>query len=241
MILDTEGREKEARMKNIAIAIDGPAGAGKSTVAKNIAERLGYLYIDTGAMYRGVTFLVIEKNLSFDKKKEIIKLSETIEFEFSKDGTEIYLNRRNCTKEIRDPRVNEKVSIVAKIPEVRNNLVKAQQKLAADRDVVMDGRDIGTHVLPDADLKIFLTASVDERAMRRFKELNEKQSKDQVTLNEVRKNIIERDRLDSTRDAAPLVKAKDAFEINTTNLTSENVADKIINLLNNLNCGNQNQ
>jgi len=218
-------------MKKISVAIDGPAGAGKSTVAKAVAKEMDLLYIDTGAMYRAVTFLVIQEGLDISDEQSIINIAKNTTFNFSKDGTEIYVNGQNRSREIRTPRVSENVSLVSKIGALRIILVNAQQKLAENHDVIMDGRDIGTHVLPQAKLKVFLTASVEERAIRRFEELTRDNNEESISFDAVKKNIIQRDRIDSNRDQAPLIKAKDAIEIDTTALTTNEVVIAIIKLI----------
>jgi len=218
-------------MTNISVAIDGPAGAGKSTVAKAVAKEMDLLYIDTGAMYRAVTFLVIQEGLDINDEQKIINIAKNTTFNFSKDGTEIYVNGENRSREIRTPRVSENVSLVSKIGALRTILVRAQRKLAENHDVIMDGRDIGTHVLPNAELKVFLTASVEERATRRFEELKRENKEESISFDAVKKNIIQRDRIDSNRDQAPLVKAKDAIEIDTTALTTNEVVEAIIDLV----------
>lgn len=218
-------------MKNISVAIDGPAGAGKSTVAKAVAKRMDLLYIDTGAMYRAVTFLVLKEGHDINDEQKIIDIAKNTTFNFSIDGSEIFVNGENRSKEIRSPRVSEKVSLVSKIGDLRTVLVNAQRNLAENHDVIMDGRDIGTHVLPQADLKIFLTASVEERATRRFEELSRDNQAEPVTFDAVKNNIIQRDNIDSNRDQAPLVKAEDAIEIDTTTLTTNEVIEEIIKLI----------
>lgn len=218
-------------MKNISVAIDGPAGAGKSTVAKAIAKEMDLIYIDTGAMYRAVTFLVLQEGIDINDEQNIINIAKNSTFNFSKDGTEIYVNGKNRSKEIRTPKVSEKVSLVSKIGTLRTVLVIAQRKLAENHDVIMDGRDIGTHVLPQADLKVFLTATVEERATRRFEELTRDNKDESISFDAVKNNIIQRDRIDSNRDQAPLVKAGDAIEIDTTKLTTNEVVEAIIKLI----------
>ncbi|AZR72753.1 cytidylate kinase [Anoxybacter fermentans] len=217
--------------KQLVIAIDGPAGAGKSTTAKEIALRLGYKYIDTGAMYRAVTLLALESGISMDSEEELTKLAEEAEINFAPlrpERNTVYLNGRDVTDEIRSTSVNENVSLVAKIAGVRKALVKKQREMAQSGGVVMDGRDIGTVVLPQADLKIFLTASLETRARRRMNELQRRG--ENVELEEIKKNLRIRDYMDSAREIAPLRKAEDAIEIDTTGMTVEDVVNKIINL-----------
>lgn len=214
-------------MKAVQITIDGPAGAGKSTIAKKIANTLGFTYIDTGAMYRALTLEVLNKGIPIDEISEIIKIAQTTEILFIEGN--IILNGINVNEAVREARVNQYVSHVAQIPEVREQLVAMQRKIAAQDNVVMDGRDIGTYVLPEATLKIFLTASVHERALRRYMELKRKNA--EVALDEIKNQIINRDKMDSERTASPLVKAIDAIEIDTTGLTIDKVCQLIIDHL----------
>lgn len=214
-------------MEFVQIAIDGPAGAGKSTIAKRIAERLNITYIDTGAMYRALTYKVLANNIDITNEKTIIELAQNSNIQFLQEN--IYLDGKMINEEIRSIEINKKVSHVAKIKEVREILVDAQRKIALGQDVIMDGRDIGTHVLPNATLKIFLTASVQERALRRYLELKKKGI--EVDIDELEKDIMNRDNIDSQRAFAPLVKAEDAIIIDTTGLTIEDVVERIINLL----------
>lgn len=209
--------------KNVIIAIDGPAGSGKSTAAKLIAEKLGYLYLDTGAMYRALTYAVLKLNVLNDEEK-IIHLAKTIKIELDfKDGeTKVSLNGEDVSKEIRSKEVNNHVSSVSTIPEVRKELVIQQQRIGSQTNLVTEGRDTTTAVFPDADLKFYLTASLEKRAQRRFAEFQAKYGN--ITLEEVMKNIAERDKIDSHRKASPLKKADDAIEIDTTNLT---IADEV--------------
>lgn len=213
------------------IAIDGPAAAGKSTVAKIIAKKLGYVYIDTGAMYRALTLIALESNIDLNDQESLVKLAEEIDISFDNtmNGQEVYINERNVTKMIRNHDVTNHVSAVAKHPLVRKKLVKMQQDLAENSDVVMDGRDIGTFVLPNAELKVFLNASVEERAQRRHKENIDNGF--ESDLEQLKDDIRKRDQLDSEREVAPLVKAKDAIEIDTTNKSIEDVAEAIYSLV----------
>lgn len=206
--------------QKLIVAIDGPAGSGKSTSAKIVAQKLGYLYIDTGAMYRAVTFLAIKKNLaSQDEVIEMTKDSD-IKLEFVNGVTKVYVNNEDITEEIRSPIVNSRVSEISKIEEVRKILVEKQRKMAEDNNgVVMEGRDIGTVVFPGAEVKIFMTASLDERAKRRLKEYYEKGIS--ISLEEVKKNIESRDEIDSGRDVSPLTIAEGAVEVNTSEVSIE--------------------
>ncbi len=207
-------------MKKI-IAVDGPAGAGKSTVSKIVAARLGYTYIDTGAMYRAVALKVLQTG----KPAEDVTGDIDIKLD---DAARVFLDGVEVTKEIRTPEVSRGASDVAKFGFVRKKLTELQRAMAIQGKVIMDGRDIGTQVLPNADLKIFLTATVDERARRRFEELK---AKGNVTdFEQVRKEIILRDKQDSTREIAPLAKAEDAILLDSTNLTIEQVVAEILRL-----------
>ena len=210
-------------MDNV-IAIDGPGGAGKSTIARRLAEELGYLHLDTGAMYRAVTYAALEKGLDFNNKEELVKLAKSMEIDFNKDG-EIFLNGKNVSKEIRSSQVNQNVSKTAVVKGVREVLVKKQQELAANNKVVMDGRDITTVVLADAEHKFYLTASIDERARRRFEEMKEKNK--EADYEEIKENIARRDKLDSQREHSPLKIADDAVVIDSTELSIEEVVSKI--------------
>lgn len=217
--------------KQISIAIDGPAAAGKSTVAKIIAEKLGYLYIDTGAMYRTLTYHAIEKEVDVNSEEELMALLQDtyIELKPTKNGQLVYLNGKDISIEIRKSDVTRLVSIVSKHKMVREEMVNRQQMLARSGGVVMDGRDIGTHVLPNAEVKIFLLASVDERARRRHEENMMKGFNSDYE--QLKKEIAERDKLDSEREISPLKKAEDAFEINTTSLNIDEVVSKIMELV----------
>tara|TARA_B100001146_G_scaffold222761_1_gene235835 strand:- start:46851 stop:47543 length:693 start_codon:yes stop_codon:yes gene_type:complete len=221
-------------MPNITIAIDGYSSTGKSTVAKQLADWLHYLYIDTGAMYRAITLFAMEKGFisedHFNKTALIDSLAD-ISLEFKKNNkgaNEIFLNGRNVSKEIRTMAVSEFVSPIATVSEVRKKLVEQQQKMAEGGTVVMDGRDIGTVVLPNADLKIFMTASAEERAKRRYKELLARG--DEVTYEEVLENVNERDHIDTTREDSPLKKASDAIAIDNSEMNLEDQFHTILQL-----------
>jgi len=216
--------------KKISIAIDGPAAAGKSTVAKIVAEQLGYIYIDTGAMYRALTYKAINHKLNLEEEENLINmLNETvIELFPGEQGQLIFLDSKDVTKEIRSSEVTNSVSIVSKHKLVREEMVRRQQMFAVNGGVVMDGRDIGTHVIPTAEVKVFLLASVDERAIRRHKENIEKGY--ESDLEQLKEEIAARDKLDSEREVAPLKKANDAIEIDTTSLSIHDVVDKIMEL-----------
>ena len=212
--------------KKINIAIDGPAAAGKSTISKRVAEKLGYIYIDTGAMYRAVTLLYIEKG------KGIIDTLEDVEISFKRgDGNRVLLNRRDVTEEIRSAAVTSKVSEISSFEAVRSYLVSMQQKLGQDKGVVMDGRDIGTTVLPDADLKIFMQASPRVRAERRL--IEEKERGSDIDIDQLTAQIIKRDELDMKRDISPLVKAEDAVLLDTTEMTIDEAENFILEIAQN--------
>ncbi|MFN0049630.1 MAG: (d)CMP kinase [Cytophagales bacterium] len=217
-------------MKRINIAIDGFSSCGKSTTAKVIAKSLNYAYIDTGAMYRGVTLYFIEHYVEFTDPKAVHKALENIELKFvhnpHNNQSEIFLNGLNVEEEIRKMYIAEKVSEVAAIVEVRKNMVAQQHRMGRKRGVVMDGRDIGTVVFPDAELKIFMTADVTIRAERRQKELLEKN--EMIEFDKVIENLIHRDRIDMNRSEGPLKKADDALEIDTTFITFEEQVDIIL-------------
>jgi CMP/dCMP kinase len=214
--------------KRLIVAIDGPAGSGKSTSAKLVAQKLGYLYIDTGAMYRTVTFLAIKNNVLKNNNAitEIAKKSE-INLKFINGVTHVAVDGTDVTEQIRLPEINQNVSDISTIEEVRKILVDKQRKLAQENcGVVMEGRDIGTVVFPDANVKIFLIASIEARANRRAKEYEEKGVT--ISLDEVKSNLQQRDKIDSTREASPLTKAEDAIEVDTSNVTIQQQVDMII-------------
>ena len=213
-----------------AIAIDGPAGAGKSTIAKIVAKKMGAIYVDTGAMYRAIALYLIRAGISADDKEGIEKSCDdaSVSIEY-KDGAQIViLNGENVNDYLRSEEVGNMASKSSANARVREKLVSLQRELAKTKDVVMDGRDIGTVVLPDANLKIYLTASAKTRAQRRAKELIEKG--EEVDINVIEKEIIERDERDMTREISPLKKADDAIEIDSSDMTIDEVTDKIISL-----------
>ncbi|MBC1515851.1 (d)CMP kinase [Listeria immobilis] len=213
--------------KKICIAIDGPAAAGKSTVAKIVAKKLRFVYIDTGAMYRAVTYMAYKNKMDYKNEKAIAELlaKTVIRFEPG-EVQQVFINEENVTEVIRSLEVTNHVSIVAAHPTVREVLQERQQGFAKEGGIVMDGRDIGTAVLPNAELKIFLLASVEERAERRFKENAAKGFAGD--LNQLKKEIEERDHLDYTREHSPLKKAEDAVEVDTTSMSIDDVANKIL-------------
>lgn len=218
--------------ENISIAIDGPAGAGKSTIAKMISKEMGIVYLDTGAMYRTVALKAIRDRISTDDRDSLSKMVANIDISVKYvDGEQfIYLDGEDVTSKIRTPEISIGASNVAVVPEVRIKMVELQRQIALKTSVVMDGRDIGTYVLPDAKFKFFLTASVEERALRRYNEQVAKGYKD-ISLESVKKDIEYRDKNDSSREFAPLSKAQDAIEIDTTSLTIDEVAQKIIGII----------
>lgn len=213
--------------KTIKIAIDGPASAGKSTVAKIVAVELGYIYCDTGAMYRALTYQALEKNIAVTDEEQLVKLLKemTISFQPNGDNQKVFVNGQEVTEAIRLPNVTNLVSAVSAHGEVRAELVKRQQEIASHGGVVMDGRDIGTAVLPTAEVKIFLVASVAERAQRRYKENMSKGI--ETSLDVLQQEIAERDYKDSHREVSPLIQAEDAILLDTTSLSIEQVAEKI--------------
>jgi len=223
-------------MNKITIAIDGFSSTGKSTVAKQLAKHLGYVYVDTGAMYRAVTFYVMQNGLidnnHFNTERLINQLPKIrISFKFNKTlgFAEVYLNDENIEKQIRSLEVSSYVSKIAAISEVRQKLVEQQKKMGEDKGVVMDGRDIGTVVFPKAALKLYMTASAEKRAMRRYEELLERG--DNVAYIDVLKNVQERDYIDSNRKDSPLTKANDAIEIDNSNMTIQEQFNKILQLV----------
>lgn len=215
--------------RRLTIAIDGPAAAGKSTVAKLVAKKLSYLYIDTGAMYRALTLHALREDIDPNDEQALTQSLSTIDIELKQqdDHQQVLLNQEDVTLDIRKPNVTKHVSIVAKHAQIRQMMVKKQQALAKGHGVVMDGRDIGTYVLPHADLKFFLKASVEERARRRFKENQAKGISSD--FDELKKDIEQRDHNDSNRKIAPLTKAEDAIAIDTTSLTIDQVVNIILN------------
>lgn len=215
----------------IQIAIDGPAGAGKSTIAKMIADKLGYLYIDTGAMYRTITYAALQQKISLDDEEALVKLSAATNIEMVQqpEGEQkIYCNKEDVTNAIRDPLISKQVSKVAVCPKVRQELVKMQRELAQGRDVVMDGRDIGTVVLPNAACKIFLTASLEERAYRRYLELKKRGHNKDLAF--VKEDLARRDYIDENRTTSPLIPAQDAVIVDTTCLNPTEVVQEILRI-----------
>ena len=216
-------------MKNINIAIDGPAGAGKSTIAKMVSAKLGYIYVDTGALYRTIALFITENKIADEDIEKVLE-NANVSLKFI-DGTQrVFLGDRDVSDLIRTPEISMAASRTSAIPAVRKYLFGTQQKIAAENNVIMDGRDIGTVVLPNADVKIFLTASAEERANRRFKELSEKPNC--PCYEEILSDIIERDHQDMTREVSPLKQAEDAVLVDTTELDLEQSADAIVKIIN---------
>ena len=222
-------------MSKIIIAIDGFSSTGKSTVAKQLAKNLNYIYVDTGAMYRAVAYFALENNLigdGFFKEDDLVNRLEDIRITFKFNETagfaEVYLNGENIEAAIRTLKISKYVSPVATLSAVRRKLVEQQQLMGKDKGIVMDGRDIGTVVFPEAELKIFMTASAETRAKRRYKELTDRGH--ELSYEDVLKNVQTRDHIDSTREDSPLVKAEDAIEIDNSDLTIEEQLDTIVGL-----------
>lgn len=213
--------------KMLSIAVDGPASSGKSTVSKKVAKDLGLIYIDTGAMYRTLTYEALKRKADIENEEELLRILEDLSIRFERNGSDqkVYANETEVTEDIRNADVTNSVSIVSAHPKIREVMVERQREMAQKQGVIMDGRDIGTVVLPKADVKIFLIASVEERAMRRFKE---NQSRGITTsLEDLTREIEERDYKDSNRKVAPLKQASDAHLIDTTGLSIPEVVEKI--------------
>lgn len=217
---------------NYSIAIDGPAGAGKSTIAKSIAKKLGIIYVDTGAMYRAIGLYLLRNNISIEEDDKIIEACNNVDItiEYENGEQQVLLNNENITNLIRTEEVGNMASAAAAKKAVRGKLLDLQRDLAAKTSVIMDGRDIGTYVLPNADVKIYLTASSSERAKRRWMELTQKG----VTcdINEIEKDIIDRDHRDMNREIAPLKQAEDAVLVDSSHLSIEEVIHTIIDIYN---------
>jgi len=213
--------------RNLVVAIDGPAGAGKSTVARQVSKDLGYIYIDTGAMYRALTVKALRQGIILYDEAALSRLAKETEIRLTyQDHTQvIFMDGEDVSVAIRTPQVSQNVSLVARVPGVRTEMVELQRRLAQNGGVVMDGRDIGTFVLPEAECKIFLTASARERALRRARDLEA--SGYEVDIDELEKEIATRDRIDSTREMAPLQQASDAILIDTSDMSFNEVVDKI--------------
>lgn len=215
-------------MSTVNIAIDGPAGAGKSTIAKMVSAKLGYIYVDTGALYRTIALYITENDIPDDKIEASLENAD-VSLKFIDGAQRVFLGGRDVSELIRTPEISMAASRTSAIPAVRKYLFGTQQKIAAENNVIMDGRDIGTVVLPNADVKIFLTASAEERANRRYKELAEKP--DCPTYQEILDDIIKRDYQDMHRETAPLKQADDAVLVDSTELDLEQSADAIVKII----------
>ena len=211
---------------NKVIAIDGPAGSGKGTIAKLIAKRLGLTYIDTGATYRSIALATLKNNIKIDEKEKIINLTKTLVIDFDKDG-KTYLNNQDVSKEIRTNEVNNIVSPISSIPEIRDLMVDLQRKMAKNKDVIMEGRDITTVVFPNAKFKFYLDADINERAKRRF--LQNKQMNIESNIDEIIESIKKRDYNDMNKPKGALKRCEDQIYIDTTNMTIDEVVNKIVN------------
>ena len=217
--------------KKIAIAIDGPAGAGKSSISKEVANELGYLYIDTGAMYRGVTWAVLDSNVDVNNQKDVEALLPSLDLtlEPTASACKVYVKGQDVTDLIRQQQINENVSTIASYKGVREYLVERQQAMAAVGGVILDGRDIGSVVLPNAELKIYLTASVDARAKRRWLEVQG--TSNEQPLEDIKKNVESRDEMDKNRDESPLVCVEDAIVVDSSNMTFDETVEHILHLV----------
>jgi len=216
------------------VAVDGPAGSGKGTVTQQVGEKLNFITFDTGAMYRAISYYIIQNNIDMNNKQmisEMLKNNINIELEFENGIQVLYLNSQKLVKELRTKEVNDIVSQVSHIPEVRYAMVELQRKLAREKNVILEGRDIGTNVFPNADVKIYLDASAEERANRRLKQ-NLENNITNISYEEILENIKFRDYNDKTSDIAPLRKADDAIVVDSTNMTIEEVVNTIINIIN---------
>ncbi len=213
--------------KKIIIAIDGPSGSGKSTIAKYLADKLGATYIDTGAMYRAITYEALSRNIADDTDK-VIELVKDLDLKIKYENgvTRVFVNGKEVTDYIRSAEVNSKVSDISKIPEVRKKMLEIQRELGKSQTVVAEGRDTTTVVFPNADFKIYLTADLDVRAERRLKEYKDKGIV--ITFDEVRDNLAKRDKIDSSREISPLRKAEDAFEVDSTSLSIQEELDMLL-------------
>ena len=217
--------------KKIIIAIDGPAGAGKSSISKVVANELGYLYIDTGAMYRGVTWAVLDSHVDVKNQNDVEALLPTLDLtlEPTASACKVFVKGQDVTDLIRQQQINENVSTIASYKGVREYLVERQQAMAAIGGVILDGRDIGSVVLPDAELKIYLTASVDARAKRRWLEVQG--TSNEQPLEDIKKNVESRDEMDKNRDESPLVCVEDAIVVDSSNMTFEETVEHILHLV----------
>ena len=221
--------------KGSIITIDGPAGVGKSTIAKLVAKRLGFLYINTGAIYRAITWKALESNIDLGNEDLLLKMIKGTKIEFrhikchKNNHCNIFLDKEDVTKNIREPRIDQYVSDIAKLPKIRKELISLQRNLAKKGNIVMEGRDIGSKILKNADIKLYFYASEEERANRRYRELKNKGFK--INYDEVKKQLKNRDIIDSERTCSPLKKAKDAVIIDSTNKNIREVTDIILNIV----------
>ena len=217
--------------KKIAIAIDGPAGAGKSSISKVVANELGYLYIDTGAMYRGVTWAVLDSHVNVNNQNDVESLLPSLDLtlEPTANACKVFVKGQDVTDLIRQQQINENVSTIASYKGVREYLVERQQAMAAVGGVILDGRDIGSVVLPKAELKIYLTASVDARAKRRWLEVQG--TSNEQSLEDIKKNVESRDEMDKNRDESPLVCVEDAIVVDSSNMTFDETVEHILHLV----------
>lgn len=214
-------------MRNFIVAVDGPAGSGKSTISKLVAKKYGLTYLDTGAMYRMAALYTLDNEIDLDKPEEVAKMLKNLKIDI--EGDRFFLNDKDVSHDIRTPRVTSVVSKTATVKAIREKLVDLQREIGSGKKVILDGRDIGTVVFPNADLKVFLVASPEERAVRRLKEYAEKGI--EADYDSVLASIKERDYIDSNRDESPLKKAEDAVEVDTSHLNIEEVSQEIFNLI----------
>ena len=224
------------KKNGLIITIDGPAAVGKSTLAKLIARELGFLYIDTGAIYRAITWKVLKNNININDEDMISDLLsvtcvtiERVNCNNLKDYNHIFVDGKDVTEEIRDPKIDQNVSQIARLPKIRKQLIHLQRRLAEKGNIIMEGRDIGSVILPNADIKLYFTASEEERIKRRYTELIDKRYN--VDYEEVKEQIVQRDEIDSKRKYAPLIKAKDAILIDSTEKSIEEVKDEILKII----------
>ena len=223
--------------KRLIITIDGPSGVGKSTIAKLVAKKMGFLYVDTGAIYRAITWKALQSNIDLKNEELLLKMIVGLKIEFKHNENnknnyyKIFLDKIDVTRKIRGPRIDQYVSDLAKLPKIREQLISLQRNLAKDGNIVMEGRDIGSKILSNADIKLYFTALEGERVTRRYRELKNKGFK--VSYDEVKKQIVNRDSIDSGRKCSPLKKAKDAIVIDSTNKSISEVLDIILEIVKN--------